>query len=146
MIGINPPKEDLTWWQNRRYPAQVSPFLQGGQTGQGAGGNGFLDTFMNIARSTVPWSTQQLANRRKTMMDAETKGLVSRYKSFNDLLRQNAMMQGILTPLQPRTPAITPTVTPPQADTGLPSTQPYIINPATGILDENPKYAKKKQL
>lgn len=60
-----------------------NPNIQPQVQGQGQGGNSFLETFMNIAKQTVPWATKQLANRREKLMDTKTQG-------FNDLLRDNA--------------------------------------------------------
>ena len=109
MIGFRPPTSDVEYrkrlpevmsrntGQPLRLPG-INNFMnhpgQNTQGGTGSGHNGFLDTFMQIAKQTVPWATQQLANRREKMMDTETQGLVDRAKSFNDLIRQNATMRG----------------------------------------------------
>jgi hypothetical protein len=83
--------------RNRGIP-QMPGFMRGGlmqdnaetQAASPDYGNSFLGTFMKLARSTVPWATQQLADRRKKMMDAETEGLVDRQESLSDAIRRNS--------------------------------------------------------
>lgn len=84
---------------SRQTPLMYNPIKPQEEQGQTGKGKSFLQTYLDLAQWAVPYATSELSKRKKSLMEAETEGLIQRKNMF-----ENAMSEGTVKTIDAGTP------------------------------------------